>query len=292
MKKILCILLIFTACSAYKQSVGKPSDKNVNNEPPENNINKIVNDIRNNPIDLSVKKYNLIPFNIKKMELLTAIPVLKGNPRNAKAYGNQLLMIQYFDNDWYSINKFIFQKRGMSLDNGIVIGDSYTKIKSLNIPFGEYDDIPRNCKLLFSGDSYDFIYNFNDTILVFDGNDTLIEIHINFAKINIDRDISKLLINEWKTYPTDYPQWKLLFSEDNTFSFTWKTDSDDEYTKSDGIWRLFIYDNDIPEVELIFNDNNRKHLNSKAKINKTNEDYYRIDFGGWIYFYPYPYDYP
>jgi hypothetical protein len=290
MRKIVHIFLIFTAYSAFAQTAGGSSD---------NNINNIVNDIRNNPIDLSVRKYNLTSLDPVQMNRFSDSRVLKGwtdyrsrdNYRNIKGYGSQFLMIQYFNFSWYNVNRFVFKKIGMFLDNGIVIGDDYDKIKRLNIPFGEYEyPVYKNDKLLFSGDKFD-PHNFfvNDTVLIFNENKILIEIHINFAKVNIDKDISKILINEWKTYPTHYPQWKLLFSNDNTFSFTYKLKTEDEYIINKGIWRL-IFDNDYPKVELIFND--EKEFNGRYKIDELQENEFRIDFGSIYFFYPYTFNYP
>jgi hypothetical protein len=286
MRKIVYIFLIFTACSAQKQSADGSSD---------NNINNIVNDIRSNPINLSVKKYDLRSINIEQIGRFSLSRVDYRSSdvyRNIKDYGydNQFLIIQYFNSSWYNVNRFVFDKFGMSFDNGIVIGDNYDKIKELNISFGEYEDpFHEDYKFLFSGDKFDVKNPFlNDTILVFKEN-LLREIHINFAKINIDKDISKILINEWKTYPTHYPQWNLLFYDNGTVSFTYKMKANDEYTVNKGIWRL-IFDNDYPKVELIFND--EKEFNGRYDIDKLRENEFRIDFDGMIFFYPYTFDYP
>jgi len=248
-KKIIFIFIItLTAYSACTKSTGGSSNnvvKDTTGGLSDNNINNIVNDIRNNPIDLSIKKYNLTSKAIGQMNNFANFGWYMDTDRDIKSYNNNYLMIQYFDSSWYIVNRFAFNKFGMSLDNGIVI--------------------------------------------VFNENKILIEIHINFAKVNIDKDISKILINEWKTYPTHYPQWKLLFSNDNTFSFTYKLKTEDEYIINKGIWRV-VFDNDYPKVELIFDD--EKEFNYRYKIDELQENEFRIDFGSIYFFYPYTFNYP
>jgi hypothetical protein len=278
MRKIFYVFLIFTAYSAFAQTAGGTSD---------NNINNIVNDIRKNPIDLSVRKYNL-----RSMNGFSSSPVDSGITisRRKNGYGNQFFTIQYINFSWYNVNRFVFEKMGMSLDNGIVIGDNYDKIKKLNIAFGEYNSHYRHgYKFLFSGDKFDEENPFlNDTILVFKNN-LLTEIHINFVKVNIDKDISKILINEWKTYSAHYPQWNLLFSDNGTFSFTYIIDINGK-TTSKGIWRL-VFDNDCPKVELIFDDEENFN-DGRYNIDKLRENEFRINLGGMMFFYPYTFENP
>jgi len=211
-KKIIFIFIItLTAYSACTKSTGGSSNnvvKDTTGGLSDNNINNIVNDIRNNPIDLSIKKYNLTSKAIGQMNNFANFGWYMDTDRDIKSYNNNYLMIQYFDSSWYIVNRFAFNKFGMSLDNGIVIGDNYDKIKSMNIPFGEYEH--HYYKVLFLSDNSDLDITIKDMILIFSGN-ILIEIRINFVKINIDKDISKIITNEWKTYPTHYPQWKLIF---------------------------------------------------------------------------------
>jgi len=53
-----------------------------------------------------------------------------------------------------------------------------------------------------------------------------------------------------------------------------------------------MFDNEYPEVELIFNDNDEKKFNGRYKIDKLEENEFRIGFQGWYFFYPYTFDYP
>ena len=208
--------------------------------------------------------------------------------RNLHSYINDHFMILSFDYNWYSVRRFVFSHVGISLDNGIRIGNNYNEIKDLYIPLGEYEDpVNQDYRMLYYGEEYYKGYpgyGFSKMVLVFDKNNTLIEIQISIVYINITENMNDILVNEWKTYPAHYPQWKFQFINGGLFSFYYKINSNEDYTEERGMWEI-IYRDNIPYLELLFDAATR--LNGVYDFYKINENRYCFPFSNNYFFYPY-----
>ena len=264
-----------------------------------------INDIVKIPVELLVKNFNLTPqeININEINKYSEHPFrfLYDDSWNIQCFSNDDFMALEFNYNWYSVKSFIFKTDKTALDNGITVSGNYDEIKNMDILFRQRDIHQYSgYKHLFYGDIYDsddyYEYDgpkrmipkrsFNDTELYFDRNDNLMEIQINIVNIDYNENINDIIINEWKTYPTHNPQWILKFNKDQTFTFNYKMNEDNEYSENKGTWKL-IYNTCIPEIVYIITDNKNLNINENIFMRKLNNSEYRIEFLGYYFFYPY-----
>lgn len=234
--------------------------------------------------DLSVEQYGL--YSIGFDDYRNVLPLIYPY-WNIQGYSNDFFMMISFNYNWYFVRKFVFKHSGISLSNGIEIGSSYEDIKNTHeSPYLELaHPIHGKTKTLYYGKEhigYGSGIALSDMILFFNEENILTEIHINIVSIEINEDINDILINEWKTVSTSYPQWKLQFTDDYKFIFTYKLDVNEDYLEDNGVWQL-IYNDNLPEVELTFL--NKKRIR-RYSILKTREKRFAIQFGADYFFYP------
>jgi len=198
-----------------------------------------------------------------------------------------------YNYSWYNITTYQFKTKDINLNGNINLGMNFNDvINILGEPDFTNEYAPLGRRLHYSityGELYyDSPYStVSKLALFFDDNNKLVELHYNIIEKqltgdSIDENISLFILNEWKTYPTHYPQWVLIFNEDNTFLLRYKYNTDDDYQIITANWELLLI-NGTPNINI----SNMKNylLNGYYPIYKRYEDYYFI-FNGDSYYYP------
>jgi hypothetical protein len=139
---------------------------------------------------------------------------------------------------WYNITTYQFKTKDIYLNGNINLGMNFIDvIKIIGEPDSVYEYAPLGKRLHFSINYGEVFYEspyseVSKLILFFDDNEKLVELRYNIienqiTENNFNENISSLILNEWKTYPTHYPQWILIFNEDKTFILKYKYNAKD-----------------------------------------------------------------
>ena len=214
---------------------------------------------------------------------------------NNKILDREHYSIMNYRFNWYKVTTYYFQSKDIYYNGKINIGmEVQDVIEILGRPDVLYPLIPFHMGdegyiIKYGDDQYHGINSDIMKLEIFLDTERKVSIiRYNIIEEDIDEIFPNILFNEWRNYPTDFPQWILEFYPDNTVVYKIKVLEENDYEITDGKWEIF-YENGIPKIII------KRHMEQNISFMEGTHNIYRYGDGKYciqmfIHYYFYPYN--